>query len=150
MKKLVIVSIILCLVMSFVGCTNSVIDIFTESTTPIIQNDKEFPEIEWPTFGAATKIPIPTWSNYGEILVDSETEFWCQIRYSTLDDYENYVNACQEAGYIDDQYNDDGYMYYGSNDDNYGVQLTYNKYDHYVAIQVTNDSYNWDKWWEEE
>lgn len=122
----------------------------TEETLPDIPNAKEFPEIEWPTFGAATKIPTPDWSNHGEILIDSETGFWGQIGYSTLDNYTAYVKACQEAGYIEDYYNVAGYMYYGANTDGYAVQLTYNQYEHYVAIQVTHDAASWNKWWVEE
>lgn len=122
----------------------------TEETLPDIPDAKEFPEMEWPTFGAATKIPVPDWSNYGEILIDSETGFWAQIGYSTLDDYRAYVKACQEMGYIENYYNVAGYMYYGENADGYAVQLTYNQYDHYISIQVTAFASEWNKWWVEE
>lgn len=119
-------------------------------TPPEIPNAKEFPEFEWPTFGAATKVPTPDWSNYGEILIDSEIGFWGQVGYTTLDDYDTYVKACQEAGYIEDYYSVSGYFYYGANADGYAVQLTYNQYDHYLAIQVTAYASEWDKWWVEE
>lgn len=122
----------------------------TEETLPDIPNAKEFPEMEWPTFGAATKIPSPDWSSHGQILIDSETSFWGEIGYSTLEDYTAYVKACQEMGYIEDYYNVAGYMYYGANADDYAVQLTYNQYDHYVSIQVTAFASEWNKWWVEE
>lgn len=119
-------------------------------TPPDIPDAKEFPEFEWPTFGASTKVPTPEWSNYGEILVDSEITFWGQVGYTTLEDYNAYVKACQNAGYIEDYYNVAGYIYYGANADGYGVQLTYNQYEHYMAIQVTAYASEWDKWWVED
>lgn len=172
MKKFTAIIAALSLCLAFAGCANASTDIPTEAPTtkviettipettaaatepketlPDIPNAKEFPEIEWPTFGAATKIPVPDWSNHGEILIDSETGFWGQIGYTTLDDYTAYVKACQELGYIEDYYNVAGYMYYGANADGYAVQLTYNQYDHYVAIQVTHDAASWNKWWLDE
>lgn len=169
MKKFTIAAIILSICLMFAGCTAASNDISTEAPTSEttettetsipeetegslseIPNAKEFPEIEWPTFGAATKIPTPEWSNCGSILIDSETHLWVQVGYSTLDDYNAYVKACQEMGYTEDYYNVAGYMYYGANTDDYGVQLTYNQTDHYIAIQVTACASEWDKWWEEE
>lgn len=122
----------------------------TEEMISNIPNAKEFPEMDWPTFGAATKIPTPEWSNHGEILIDSETGLWVQVGYSTLDDYRDYMKACQDAGYIENYYNVAGYMYYGENADGYAVQLTYNQYDHYISIQVTAFASEWNKWWVEE
>lgn len=119
-------------------------------TPPDVPNAKEFPEFEWPTFGAATKVPTPDWSHYGDILIDSEIGFWGQVGYTTLDDYTVYVKACQEAGYTEDYYSVSGYFYYGANEDGYAVQLTYNQYDHYLAVQVTAYASEWDKWWVEE
>lgn len=155
MKKFtaMIAIIIVCLV--FAGCANDVSSAAvipettkaTEETFSDVPGAKEFPEIDWPTFGAATKIPVPDWSTWGTILIDSETSFWVQIGYSTLDNYNAYVEACKEMGYVEDYYNVAGYMYYGANADGYAVQLTYNKYDHYVAIQVTHDAASWNKYW---
>lgn len=170
MKKFITVVVILSLCMAFAGCTVTIGSANTpnvatneptdtipetaeeavEEAPPDIPNAKDFPEFEWPTFGAATKVPTPDWSNRGEILIDSETGFWGQVGYSTLDDYNAYIKACQDAGYIEDYYNVAGYMYYGANADGYGVQLTYNKQDYYMAIQVTAYASEWDKWWVEE
>lgn len=158
MKKFttMIAIIIVCLV--FAGCTSDVSSAAvipettkaTEETFSDIPGAKEFHEIDWPTFGAATKIPVPDWSTWGTILIDSETSFWVQIGYSTLDNYNAYVEACKEMGYVEDYYNVAGYMYYGANADGYAVQLTYNEYDHYVGIQVTHDAASWNKYWLDE
>lgn len=114
-----------------------------------IPNAKEFPEIEWPTFGIVTKIPEPTWSNHGEILTDSELNHWSEIGYATVNDFEEYVNACQDSGFTVNSYYEKGYMYYAENEDGEVLQLTYNQYDHYVGIILDNDVSGWSKWWEE-
>lgn len=167
MKKITVAVIVLFITLLFTGCTftigsgsrGSSVKTNTEEsemnkaeteTPPDIPDAKEFPEFEWPTFGASTKVPAPEWSNYGEILVDSEITFWGQVGYTTLEDYNAYVKACQDAGYIEDYYNVAGYIYYGANADGYGVQLTYNQYEHYMAIQVTAYASEWDKWWVED
>lgn len=156
MKKFIFVIIlILCLAIS--GCCkqpsseNTDISESTsaESSTEI-PNAKEFPEIAWPTFGIATKIPTPDWSNHGEILADSEVLFWSQIGYSTLDNFNNYVKACQDAGYTEDYYSMPSYFYYGADSEGRAIQLTYNQLDHYIAIQVTIDASEWSKWWVKE
>lgn len=142
----------------FGGCSNNDIeetasessDILTETeVTSDIPGAKEYDEIEWPSFGVVEKVPVPTWSNRGEILVDSELLHWSEVGYSTVDDFNDYVKACQEYGFTEHYYNKPGYMYYGENADGYAVQLTYNQYDHYVSIQITNNAAEWNKWWEE-
>lgn len=171
MKKFTITAIILSICLIFAGCTITIdsksADISTESEVsepileeataeeneepiPDIPDAKEYPEFEWPTFGAVTRIPVADWSSKGQILADSENTFWVQVGYSTQDDYNDYVKACQDAGFTEDYYNVAGYMYYGANADGYFVQLTYNEYDHYVAIQTGNVDAGWNKWWEEE
>lgn len=169
MKKFTIAAIILSISLMFAGCTITIdsksADISTESevtesvleesiteeeSIPDIPGAKEFDTFEWPTFGAVTRIPVADWSDRGMILADSENTFWVQVGYSTQDNYNEYVKACQEAGFTEDYYNVAGYMYYGANTDGYFVQLTYNEYDHYVAIQTGNVDAGWNKWWEEE
>lgn len=152
MKKFVAIIAIMAVCLSFIACdrtSTSPTEAATEPATESLPNAKEFPEITWPTFGAATKIPTPDWSSNGKILADSETTLWVQVGYSTLDDFNNYVKACQDAGYTEDYYNVPGYIYYGADSDNYAVLLTYNEYDHYIAIQVTANAAEWDKWWAE-
>lgn len=157
-KNIAIILMTLLLLVFFTACseTDKVdTDIPTEETTETTESPtnipaaKEFPEIAWPTFGAATKVPIPEWSTHGEILIDSETDFWAQVGYSTQKNYDDYMKVCQEIGFKENYYNMDGYMYYGENTDGYAVQLTYNKDDRYIAIQVTANADEWDKWWKE-
>lgn len=160
MKKFIAIIIAITLCLAFAGCANT-----TENTTPTendiptttatknnssIPNAKEFPEVEWPTFGIITKVPAIDWSNHGAILIDSETGFWGQVGYSTVDNFTGYVKACQKAGYTEDYYSVPGYFYYGADSEGRAVQLTYNQYDHYIAIQVTIDAASWNHWWAKE
>lgn len=166
MKKIIAITMMAMMILCiFAGCSENKTEANTpeenpEVTEPVeetpndpasdIPNAKGFPEMSWPTFGAATKIPAPDWSSNGEILVDSEITFWVQVGYSTVDNYNDYMKACQEAGFTKDYYSIANYMYYGANSDGYAIQLTYNEYDHYIAIQVTANAADWDKWWLED
>ena len=167
MKNFTIFAIIIVMLFVFTGCSitfnygkesketkepkETTIEESIESPTESdIPDTKEFEYMEWPTFGAATKVPTPDWSDRGTILIDSETDFWAEIGYSTLEDYTNYVKLCQDAGYIIDYYNVANYMYYGADDNGYAVQLVFNQYDNYVSIQVTADATSWNRYWEDE
>ncbi len=171
MKKFAIFAVIFAMCVAFVGCTITVdygnktkeTEATTEPETEDVVESVEptefvsdipdaayFDIIDWPTFGAATKVPAPDWSNRGTIYLDSETGFWCEVGYSTLEDYKSYVKACQDLGFVNDYYSVANYIYYGANDENYAVQIGYNEYDHYVSIQVTADASSWNKWWEDE
>ena len=153
MKKFIIVTIILVLCFAVAECgketnveTQSATETATEPVTEI-PGAKEFPEMSWPTFGIATKVPTPDWSNHGEILTDSEMLFWCQLGNSTVEKFNDYVKACQDKGYTENYYSTPGYFYYGEDSEGRAVQLTYDQYDHYIAIQVTGDAAGWTKWW---
>lgn len=147
MKKFTYVIIAILICTFFAGCTIDVEISKTGNTNRNIPNAKEFPEIDWPTFGIITKVPTINWSNRGRILADSETLFWGEVGYSTLEDYTSYVEKCQNAGYTENSYNDVGYMYYGEDSEGRAVQVTYNQYSHYIAIQVTHNAETWNKWW---
>ena len=149
MKKFILMAIVIILCFTVAGCgkkTNMEDQATTEPVTEI-PGAKEFPEMSWPTFGIATKVPTPDWSNHGEILADSEMLFWCQLGNSTVEKFNDYVKACQDDGYTNNYYSMPGYFYYGEDSDGRAVQLTYDQYDHYIAIQVTGDAAGWTKWW---
>lgn len=185
MRKFTIAGVILSVCLAFAGCTPTAetepntapIDISEESIveeTLVEENDsevtveenetpvddmfadaKEFPEIEWPTMGAATKVPTPEWSNYGNFLgtTNSNTYLWVEIGYSTLNDFSDYIELCQDFGYVNDVYVDYDCLtpiYYGEDETGAAVQLTYNPMKYYLAIQYTDDGASWSKWWEED
>ena len=75
--------------------------------------------IAWPTTGIATQIPVPAFSSMnGEISYDTVERFWVEIQDVTDEEYEQYILACQEAGFTIESertsieysaYNADGY-----------------------------------------
>lgn len=150
MKKCIIAIVALSLCLGCAACKSSETPVEppTEETIVDIPNAKHFEEFEWPTFGAATKVPTPDWSKNGEILSSSESLFWAQVGYSTMDNFNSYIEACKDSGYIENSYTAGDYLYYGETLDGYGVQITYNKYVHYIAVQVTANAEDWDKWTE--
>ena len=88
----------------------------------------KYPEVEWPTYGFATKLPTPDWSNNGEIFTNLESHVHFIVGYTALDDFENYTEACKELGYtITGDASDvvNGFRYYAENDKGYGVLLRY-------------------------
>lgn len=118
------------------------------STT--IPDATDFPEIEWPTFGFATKLPTPDWSNKGRILSTSELGIYIYIGYSTLEDFENYTEACKELGYTENTYSEPGITYYGENAKGNAVHLHYNQYEHYLSIIGKLDGASYVKYWDKE
>lgn len=91
---------------------------------PATESDiKGLPEMSWRTFLSA------------------------QVGYSTVDEFNDYVKACQDAGYTNNCYSEPGYFYYGTDSDGYAVQLTYNQCDHYITILATDVPDVWNKWW---
>lgn len=173
MKKISLFFVVLALSLGLAGCNVSNSEIQTTDTSspdisqteasaapteesvvgddrPDIPDAEYFDEFVWPTFGLATKIPIPSWSKWGLFLGNetSETYCWVQVGYSTLDDFNDYVKACQDAGYTEDSYYKNGYMYYAVDSDGRGIQVHYNQWSHFLDIQVTIDPSDWDKSWE--
>ena len=112
-------------------------------------NAAYYDEMDWPIIVAATKIPTPDWSSSGGIYLDSADNFWADVGYSRSDNYNAYIKACQKAGFVNNYYSAPGYMYYGVNDEGYGVLITFNEYSNSISIQVTSDPSNWDRYWED-
>ena len=110
----------------------------------------EYPEVEWPTYGFATKLPTPDWSNNGEIFSNLEAYTRFVVGYTTLDDFENYTEACKKLGYtITGDSSDDvkGYRYYAENDKGYGVLLQYEQMYCELFVTARADTDNWSKSW---
>lgn len=114
-----------------------------------IPDAKEYDIFTWPEFGIVTKIPTPTWSDRG-VFYGSETSevtFWAEIGYTTLDNYNEYIEACKEMGYDLNIYEDPGYTFWGENEEGYGVQLIYFPWSRYMSVQVRNSTSTWEHWW---
>lgn len=79
--------------------------------------------ITWPTSDAAKTVPTPKSLN-GNIGYDSSNEFLIYIADTTKDDYNDYVQACIDAGYTVNYDKGDDY-YYAKNADGYDLSLKY-------------------------
>lgn len=100
MKKLVMLVCSLAMVFSLVACGAP----SNEVNVKKFPNAVEYQEFSWPTFGLASKLPTPSWSNRGEVGVDSAYAFSADIGYTTIDDYDTYIKACYDLGYTEDYF----------------------------------------------
>ena len=80
-------------------------------------------EIQWPTTGLATKVPKPN-SSLGNISLDNSETFGANIGNTTKQDFENYIKACQDAGYVNNHSKSEK-RYSATNNDNYEVVIEY-------------------------
>lgn len=170
MKKIISIVAIIAMIFSLSACTKKEDNIMsfnaenidsteaTEETEKPTSNDidiskfpnaDEYDEFEWPSFGITENIPIPVWSNRGEVYFDTSETFCGEIGYTTLEDYNNYVKQCQEEGYVDNYYSAPGYLYYAENTDGCAVLLMYDDFGEYMQIQVTTNPESWNRPWME-
>ena len=168
MKKFIAAIITAVICMSLFGCAaastsddanDTKVVATTETTEPAAPAEvdisqfpdaKEFDVFEWPSFGPAVNLPTPMWSNRGEILLDSENLFVCWVGYATIEDFNDYVKTCQDAGFTANYFSMPGEGYYGENSEGRAILVTYSKYSSYVEIQSALDTSDWNKWWENE
>lgn len=83
----------------------------------------ELSEITWPTMGAGSLVPAPA-SNQGQIDSDNESFFYANIGETDPDAFEDYVNACIEAGFTVD-YDKGDTWYYADNAQGVDLSLKY-------------------------
>lgn len=135
--------------------TNDSIETNTETNTETAVQEvdisefpdaQEFDEFEWPAVGLSEKLPVPMWSNRGDVIQNSENLLWVKVGYTTVDDFNEYSTACYDAGFSKNFYQLQDNIYYGENEEGYAVLLAYSL-DSYVVIKVSNDTSEWDKWW---
>lgn len=154
MKKAIIFSTIIAIVLSFAGCSTGAAKktmaettvVTTETTLPvgapteaIIESTAEtIGEFYWPTFGIAEKLPEVNWTTRGQIYVDSPDSFYCDIYNTDLKTFGDYVSACQELGYVVDYYNIPGSTYYANDKDGYTLTVAYYKDDDRMSISLYN------------
>lgn len=96
----------------------------------------DFKEIKWPTSGVAQMLPEPE-SKYGEISIDSSTAFYAYIGNTTADQYDAYVEKCQEAGFSVDYTKAETY-YYADNEERYDLSLSYDSKESYMTISLNS------------
>lgn len=102
---------------------------------------EEMSNFEWPTKGIGALLP-PTKSNYGKITSDTSNTFRVQVGNITMDEYKEYVKACEDKGFTIDYYNLEK-TYEAKNSDGYRLNISYkgaNTID--VMIQVPKQESN--------
>ncbi|MBQ4327911.1 MAG: hypothetical protein IJC32_05810 [Clostridia bacterium] len=81
---------------------------------------EEMDEFEWPTHGLAVMLPT-TKSTLGDISWDNSETFIVHVGNMSIDDYKDYVKACEDKGFTIDYSKDDEYY---SAKDAKGYKLT--------------------------
>lgn len=85
--------------------------IFTESSeelTVYLDAPEEMDEFEWPTTGLGSMLPA-TKSTVGDISWDNSETFIVHVGGTTIDEYKEYVKACEAEGFTMDYSKDDEY-----------------------------------------
>lgn len=90
---------------------------------------EDYKEMIWPTIGLATTIPKPT-SIYGKIKRDETNSFGAIIGKTEKDEYNNYVQAVKDAGYVIDYYNT-GKSYSAKNSNGASIRVEYISFNSY-------------------
>lgn len=141
MKKFIVIFVILAICVSMFGCAAR-IDPKAPAEVDISQfpDAKEFDVFEWPNTGLGAKLPVPMWSNRGHIFLDSENTVWTQIGYSTLDDYNDYLKACQDAGFTLNYFSLPDNMYYGENEEGCAILIIYSDYEYFIDVKIATDA----------
>lgn len=95
--------------------------------------------IEWPSNGLATKVPIPK-SLFGRISYNNSKQFIVDIGSTTIDDYNLYVKECENLGFTVD-YSKSDKSYRAKNNEGYELHLMYlggSKMQ--ISVKFENDS----------
>ena len=136
-----------CKSVSLVAATNE--DIARPGTTNVTLTEvdvSQFPDAyehdvySWPTFGLGIEIPIPTWSNRGYIWVDEADAYNCEVGYTTVDNFNDYKKAVQDAGFTLN-YKNASDAYYAENEEGIGVLITYTDVWYEMNISVGRNEY---------
>ncbi|MCF0144832.1 MAG: hypothetical protein HUJ79_07065 [Firmicutes bacterium] len=99
---------------------------------------EDFANFEWPTTGAAAKLPVPELETlYGEINEESEDHFSADIGNISKDDYNKYVESCRAAGFTAG-YEKTSTTYEGKNKGGYLVELQYYEDDKYYYVEISS------------
>lgn len=112
---------------TFAGCGSTKDDSKQETTA-----------FTWPTNELAQAIPVADISS-GEVDIDSDTLLVINWYKASLDDYNDYINQCKEAGYTVDPIEFDEY-YSAKNEAGYKLGVDYEDDDKEIRIQVSHYS----------
>lgn len=98
------------------------------------KNEKKV-ELKWPDSGIAKLLPVPEFK-YGKVDMESEDYVSIEVYLVSVDDYDEYVNACKDAGFIVD-YSAHENTYTADDDKGNSLTLVYNKDDEQIDIRLS-------------
>lgn len=88
-----------------------------------LKSPEKMEEFQWPTTGLATVVPA-TKSTIGNIKYNNSNEFIIHVGNTGIDEYNNYVNQCENIGFVVD-YEKDKKYYHAKNNDGYDLEIRY-------------------------
>lgn len=103
MKKIISLILVCSLAFGLIACGSSSNSDNTLETT-VSSDSKTPPEhvfepLEWPTYGAALKIPV-TKSSSADITGLTNVQFQFYVKNTTYEDYKEYVEDCKAKGFV--------------------------------------------------
>ena len=108
---------------TFAGCGGAKDDVKQETST-----------FTWPTSELAKAIPVANISS-GEVDINSDTLLVINWYKASLDDYNQYVGQCKDAGYTVDSIEFDNY-YHAKSEAGYDLGIDYKEDDKEIRIQL--------------
>lgn len=82
---------------------------FSEELSIKLDAPMEMSEYQWPNSDLAKLVPVPK-SNVGSISYENSKEFYIYVGNTSLDEYNDYINECQNSGFnVDYRKNDNIY-----------------------------------------
>lgn len=99
------------------------------------EEEEKVHQLNWPTAGLATMLPEPG-TDKGEVSMDSADYLSVDLEQRTDEDFNKYVEACKEKGFIVD-YSSSSSSYFADNEDGYHLSLFYSEDRDEISIQLT-------------
>lgn len=127
-QKFLVVLFIFSIISTFVSCGDK-----DHDTLSVVSEEMVFSEISWPDNEFTNLIPTPK-SKMGNISSDSSYGFFVYINDTTKEDYDAYVNECQNKGFTVDYNKGDDY-FWADNEIGYRLQVRY-KGDNIMFIRI--------------
>lgn len=92
----------------------------------------EMEELDWPTTGIGARLPAPE-STIGDVVYESSKSFQVIVGNTTLDDFNDYVDACEQQGFNVDYTKTDG-NYSAKDAEGYRLSVRYAGYN---QVEIT-------------
>ena len=107
--------------------------------------EKTTERFDWPEAGLGLLLPEPE-TNIGEIIFDDDEQFWIDLNAVSESDYERYIEACKEAGFVVDGEKDSiGYEAY--NAEGYHLSVSYMDFSEEISIRLDSPKGDGDLVW---